>query len=219
MAGDKHALVTLKGAVDSFFVLNDHKTLSHLFLQQWPNAKLPWQRIILAARQSSQIDSISCCELRLPFIPLGLRQLNTLRKSSQQNLDGSSYWKLYQKNGDSWKIPRDAIGKVQLAASYGFPAENRNCLCNLVLIFLVGCGWFSGISLVTTLLLMILQKCLGSLVLQVSVFGFCHFSIFLCCMLLSGSSWKKMFVFTISVSNSECTWQLCSSDWQIQADR
>lgn len=131
MAGDKHALVTLKGEVDSFFVLNDHKTLSHLFLQQWPNAKLPWQRIILAARQSSQIDSISCCALRLPFIPLGLRQLNTLRKSSQQNLDGSSYWKLYWKNGDSWKIPRDAIGKVQLAASYGFPAENRNCLCNL----------------------------------------------------------------------------------------
>lgn len=41
VVGDKRASVTLKGDVDSFFVLNDHKTLSHLFLQQWLNAKLP----------------------------------------------------------------------------------------------------------------------------------------------------------------------------------
>jgi len=27
--------------------------------------------------------------------------------------------------------PRGVVGKVQLAASYGFPAENRSLLCNL----------------------------------------------------------------------------------------
>lgn len=62
------ALMLLKGVVDSFFLLNDHKTLSHLFLQQWPNAALPWQRVILAARPifPDPLDTMLCIPAAMP---------------------------------------------------------------------------------------------------------------------------------------------------------
>lgn len=56
------ALMLLNGEVDSFFLLSDHKTLSHLFLQEWPNAALPWQHVILAARPvfPDPLDKMLC---------------------------------------------------------------------------------------------------------------------------------------------------------------
>ena len=85
-------------------------------------------------------------------------------------------------------IPWDVVRKVQLAASYSFPAENTSLLCNLVLIFFVGFGWFfSGINLVTTLISDHKSACLNSNpgFIHIASLSFCHFSIFyvLCCCL------------------------------------
>lgn len=108
---------------------------------------LPWQHIILAVRQSLQICSLRCCALELPFVPPGLRLLNTKDQIPAEpgwwQLLRILYFKKNQKQKPQKKDSRPSLGSQRKdGASSKAWLLNWEQKSKFVLLCLVGCGWF-----------------------------------------------------------------------------